>query len=513
MTNSFSTSVATMHSLTESDEIAPADNNNEDFLSKALKLHRTPPYHIAAEQAFLGALMFNNNCFEHVSDFLLPEHFADAIHSKIYHAIITLIERGQVADVVTLSKYFAQEDALKELGGAEYLYRLVENIVSIINARDYGRTIYDLYLRRQLISISDDITNRAYTYSVENEAPQQIEQAEQSLFRLATKGNFASNLRTFKDVMINTLKQAEAAYRRDGAVVGVSTGLADLDRCLGGLHKSDLLILAGRPSMGKTALATNIAFNVARSGGKVAFFSLEMSAEQIATRLLGQEASVSSHNIRSGNVNEKEFAALVEASKIISHIDFFIDDTAALTVPALRTRARRLKRQSGLDLIVVDYLQLMSAMRSGGGNIENRVQEISEITRGLKAVAKELAVPVIALSQLSRAVEQREDKRPQLADLRESGAIEQDADTVMFVFREEYYVERKEPSQSSEKHSGAEKYQDWQDRLRKCANIAEVIVAKQRHGPVRTVKLHYESYLTKFSDLIESEIHNDRPKR
>lgn len=465
-------------------------------------MERTLPQSVDAEQALLGALLHNNLVYERVAEFLRPEHFATAVHGKIFQALGTLINRGQVADPITLRDYFEKDASLQDVGGGQYLAELATNIVSIINSEDYARKIYDLYLRRQLIDIGEEVVNTAHTFNLETTASNQIEIAEKKLFDLATSGHQERGIQTFTSALTAAIKTAEIAYKRDSHIVGVTSGLVDIDKRLGGLHPSDLLILAGRPSMGKTALATNIAFNAAkaqlqkREGAHVAFFSLEMSAEQLANRLLGQESGVSSDKIRRGEISQNDFPKFVEVSRELSQLPLYIDDTPALSVPAIRTRARRLQRQEGLGLIVIDYLQLIGSPGGGKGN-ENRVQELSEITRGLKALAKELNVPVIALSQLSRAVEQRDDKRPQLSDLRESGSIEQDADVVMFVYREEYYEARKEPT------PGTDKYREWDVHMTQIRNLAEVIIAKQRHGPVGTVKLHFEGALTKFSNYIE----------
>lgn len=460
------------------------------------------PYNLEAEQSLLGAMLLNNASFEHVGDFLRPHHFADAIHGQIYEAIVRLIDRGQVADPITLKDYFDKYEALQPVGGARYLVDLVQSVVSVISVGDYGRLIYDLFLRRQLMGIGEEMVLTARTHELDLNAVQQIEEAEKKLFDLATTGNASGGFQSFRDALTSSIEMAQTAFRRDSHVVGVTSGFVDMDKMLGGLHPSDLLIIAGRPSMGKTILATNIAFNAAlasleanKSGACVAFFSLEMSAEQLATRILASESGVSSDKIRRGEIRNEDFPTLVEVSRRLSTIPLFIDDTPALSVSALRTRARRLKRQEGLGLIVIDYLQLMD----GGGSsrrADNRVQEISDITRALKALAKELDVPVIALSQLSRAVEQREDKRPQLADLRESGSIEQDADVVMFIFREEYYEVRRQPPEGTDKHA------EWQARMNQIANQAEVIIAKQRHGPVGTVRLYFEGALTRFGNLM-----------
>jgi len=470
---------------------------------------RTPPCNSEAEQALLGAILVNNIAFEKSSDILEPGHFYDPVHGRIYGAISTLINRGQIADPKTLRSVFENDPALAPLGGAQYLADLAASVITIINAEDYARLIHDLYLRRQLITLGEDVVNEAYQHDLEKSAAHQIERTEQRLFDLAKTGQLDRGFIKLEKSLVTSLRMAEEAYRRDSHITGVTTGLRDLDRKLGGLQKSDLVILAGRPSMGKTALATNIAFSAARNfhdtdgkeGAAVAFFSLEMSSEQLATRLLGEHASVPSDKIRRGEVKQEDFSKFLEATKILSRAPLYIDDTPGLSVASLRTRARRLKRLvPHIGLVVIDYLQLL---HGGARREENRVQEVSEITRGLKALAKELDLPVLALSQLSRAVEMREDKRPQLADLRESGSIEQDADVVMFVYREEYYHARSEPSrrqdESDEKFNS--RSQRWMERGEEIRNIAEVLIAKQRHGPIGTVELHFDGPFTRFSDL------------
>lgn len=479
--------------------------------------YRTPPQNSDAEQALLGALLVNNKAYERVSEFLRPEHFFDPIHGRIFEAIHKLVERGQIASPVTLKSFFEDAPELKEVGGAEYLAELAANVVSIINAEDYGRTIYDHYVRRQLIDLGETVVNEAYRHDLDVSVHEQIEDAEKKLFDLATTGDIQGGFVPFTRALELAILTAEKAFRQQSAVTGVTTGLTDLDRRLGGLHPSDLVILAGRPSMGKTALATNIAFAAAkahlRSGGQegavVGFFSLEMSAEQLATRILADEAEVPSDKIRRGEVKDSDFPRFVAASQELSRVPFFVDDTPALSLAALRTRARRLKRTHGLGLIVIDYLQLLRGSGSARSQ-ENRVQEISEITRGLKAIAKEMHVPVVALSQLSRAVEQREDKRPQLADLRESGSIEQDADVVMFVFREQYYLERSEPTRRPDEADDKfnDRYQRWQKNCEEAHNIAEAVIAKQRHGPIGIVKLFFDGQFTRFTDL---ETHHPGP--
>jgi replicative DNA helicase len=462
---------------------------------------RQMPHNAEAEQGLLGALLIDNKAFERVSDFLKPEHFYAPVHGRIYGVITKLIERGQIASPVTLKGVFHEDEDLSHLGGAAYLADLAASVVTIVNVEDYGRTLFELHLRRELITLGEEMVNDAHKYDVDVGPTDQIETVERKLYELATVGDTGTGFIPFSTSLTGAIAMAEAAYRRSSHISGVTTGLRDLNKKLGGLQPSDLLILAGRPSMGKTSLATNIAFNAAqahaRSAGKegapVAFFSLEMSAEQLATRILAEVSEVPSEKIRKGEVRDVEFRRFVEASQELATIPFYIDDTPALSIAQVRTRARRLKRQHGLGLVVIDYLQLLRG--SGGRSSENRVLEISEITRGLKALAKELSIPVLALSQLSRAVEQRDDKRPQLSDLRESGTIEQDSDVVMFVFREEYYIERRQPSEGTPEH------EEWKAEMERAHNIAEVIIGKQRHGPVGTVKLAFQGEFTKFSDL------------
>jgi replicative DNA helicase len=466
------------------------------------------PHNFETEQALLGAILINNDAFNRVSEFLTADHFYDPVHGRIFSACATLIERHQVANPITLKPVFEADESLTGAGGAKYLARLAATAVTVINAGDYGRTIFDLHLRRRLIELSLEMKDLAFDPDLDSAATQQIEIAEQHLFDLATTGEYEGGFRSFTDVLTSAIEIAEAAYKREGRLVGTSTGFTDLDKLLGGLQKSDLVILAGRPSMGKTALATNIAYYAAKTckretdehgqssivdGAVVGFFSLEMSAEQLATRILSEASRVSSNRIRKGDLSNADFQRVVEANQELAQIPFFIDDTPALSVAQLRTRARRLKRQHNLSLVVVDYLQLLRPSSSRSN--DNRVQEISDITRGLKALAKELDLPVLALSQLSRAVEQREDKRPQLSDLRESGSIEQDADVVTFIYRPEYYLSRLEPEQA-----GTEDYEKWQARMEEVHNLAEVIIGKQRHGPTGTVNLVFEGELTRFSD-------------
>jgi replicative DNA helicase len=467
---------------------------------------RIPPHNYEAEQALLGALLANNEVYYKVSEFLRPEHFADALHGRIFEAAGKIVLRGQVADYLTLKAMFDQDPALIEAGGAQYLARLAAAVVSIINAEDYGRAVHDLYLRRKLISLGEDVVNEAYRHDPDRMALDQVEIAEQSLFILAETGQSEGGPKPLNQAMARAVEMAEAAHKRSSHVTGVTTGLIDLDRKLGGLHPSDLIILAGRPGMGKTALATNIAFNAAgarveEGGVAVAFFSLEMSSEQLATRILAERTGISSDKIRRGEMKTEDFPNFVAAATALERLPFFIDDTPALSLPKLRTRARRLKRQHQLGLIVVDYLQLMQP--AGGSRPDNRVQEVSEITRGLKAIAKELSVPILALSQLSRAVEQRDDKRPQLSDLRESGSIEQDADVVMFIYREEYYHSRKEPQSRDDETDDKfrSRHDKWMEKGNKIHNIAELDIAKQRHGPTGSIQLFFNGELTRFGNL------------
>ncbi|GLQ07584.1 replicative DNA helicase [Sneathiella chinensis] len=481
----------------ESTVLNPDTSSSEGY--SAVKF-RSLPHNPDAERDLLGAILVNNEAASKVGGFLRAEHFFEPVHARIFDAATLLIERGEIADPVTLKAYFDRDEALSEIGGAQYLAHLAASATTIINAENYGRIIYDLALRRELINLGEDIVNTAYESDLNQTANSQIEDAERQLFGLAENGSHEGGLIPVKVAVAEAVKSIEEAFQRDGDIVGVTTGMRDLNAKLGGLHNSDLLILAGRPSMGKTSLATNIAYNAAKAyrdtGGKegapVGFFSLEMSAEQLVGRVLAEATEISSEKLRRGDLTDDEFAnRLVPQSAMLSELPLYIDDTPAISIGALRTRARRLKRSHGLGMIVVDYLQLMK----GSGRTDSRVQEISEVTQGLKAVAKELNIPVIALSQLSRQVENREDKRPQLSDLRESGSIEQDADVVMFVYREEYYEGRREPSEGTPEHA------EWQERMAKVHNMAEVIIGKQRHGPIGIVKLHFQPEFTRFGDL------------
>jgi replicative DNA helicase len=470
---------------------------------------RAPPHNLEAEQALLGAILVNNEAVDRVSSFLKPEHFFDALHARIYETASKLILGGKRATPITLKTFFQGDEPVGELTVPQYLGRVAANATTIINAEDYGRTVYDLAIRRQLIGIGEGLVNTAYDSPIDAPPSLQIEDAEQQLFELAEFGKYGSGFEPFTSALTDAIDMAANAYRRDGGLSGLATGFRDLDNRMGGLQPSDLIIIAGRPSMGKTALATNIAYHVAKSytpdsdsenaldGAVVGFFSLEMSAEQLATRIISEQAYIPSERIRRGRIDADEFDRIVEVSQDLQNLPLFIDQTGGITVAQLAARARRLKRQRGLGFVVVDYLQLLSG--SSRRAAEGRVQEVSEITTGLKALAKELHVPILALSQLSRQVEQREDKRPQLSDLRESGSIEQDADVVMFVFREEYYLERSQPRENTEEH------RQWQESMNAVTGKAEVIIGKQRHGPTGTVPLQFTPEFTRFSNLAIEE--------
>jgi replicative DNA helicase len=479
-------------------------------LETAEPAYRVAPNNVDAEQALLGAILVNNDAYYRVSDFLDPGHFYEDLHRRIYEVAATLIKAGKVATPITLKTFLGDQD----LGGvtvSQYLARLAAEATTVINAEDYGRTVYDLAIRRQLILVGEDMVNVAYDAPVETSPRDQIEEAERRLYELAETGRYDGGFQRFSDALTHAIDMAAAAYKRDGKLSGLATGLTDLDRMLGGLQSSDLVILAARPAMGKTSLATNIAFNIANAyagekqpdglvrtvnGGIVGFFSLEMSAEQLATRIIAEQAGVPSYKIRRGDMREDDFYKITEAARTMQTIPFYIDQTGGLSIAQLAARARRLKRQRGLDLLVVDYLQLLSGSAKKG---ENRVQELTEITTGMKALAKELNVPILALSQLSRQVESRDDKRPQLSDLRESGSIEQDADVVMFIYRDEYYLKNKEPK------PGTEEYFKWQTEMDQVHGKAEVIIGKQRHGPTGTVQLAFQADVTRFANLADEE--------
>jgi replicative DNA helicase len=474
----------------------------------ATPAYRSAPHNIEAEQSLLGAILVNNDAFYRVSDFLESRHFFEPIHQTIYETCGSLIRMGKVATPVTL-KTFLPADA--DIGGmtvGQYLARLAAEATTIINAQDYGRTIYDLSLRRDLIHIGEDMVNVAFDAPVDFAPRAQIEDAERRLYELAESGRYDGGFQRFSQALTVAVDMAAKAFQRDGKLSGIATGLRDLDTKMGGLQPSDLIILAGRPGMGKTSLATNIAYNIAKAyqgelqpdgsmkavnGGVVGFFSCEMSAEQLATRIIAERTGIPSSNIRRGGITESDFEKIRDYSIELQSLPFYVDETGGLSIAQLMARARRLKRQKGLDLIVVDYIQLLQGSSKRAN--DNRVQEITEITTRLKALAKELNVPIIALSQLSRQVESRDDKRPQLSDLRESGSIEQDADVVMFVFREEYYLAMKQPGAGTEEHA------KWQQEMDRALGKAEVIIGKQRHGPTGTVELHFEASVTRFGDL------------
>jgi len=456
------------------------------------------PSNLEAEQALLGSILVNNDIIDEIANIVNSSIFYDPAHTKIYEVIEILNNKGMIANPITLKNYFEKDDMLNEVGGTEYLVKLTRFSSSTKQAVDYAKVIHEMYLRRELVLISDNLSSETLN-SKDESAEKIIENTEKSLFDLAERGSFSQSFLKFNTALDQTIEMATLAMKNEKGIVGVPTGLKDLDEKLGGLHKSDLIVLAGRPSMGKTALATNIAFNASQTilsrqeKSSVAFFSLEMSSEQLSTRILSEQSRIKSDDIRRGKVTEEEITRYIETSRNIYNLPLYIDETPAITIATLCNRARRIKRLFGLSLIVVDYIQLMRANTSNKN--EGRVQEISEITQGLKALAKELSVPVLALSQLSRAVEQRDDKQPQLADLRESGSIEQDADVVMFVYREAYYLERKQPKLGSIEHA------EWQSKMNDVNGLADIILGKQRHGPTGTVKVEFEGIYTKFKDL------------
>jgi replicative DNA helicase len=456
------------------------------------------PSNIEAEQSLIGSVLVNNDIIDEISNIVNAGKFFDPIHRKIYEVIETLNNKGMIANPITLKNYFEKDSGLNEVGGVDYLVKLTRFSSSIKQAIDYAKIIHEMYVKRELIFISDGISDQAKDEQIEKTGENIIEDAEKSLFDLAERGNFSQTFLKFNQAIDQTIEMATLAMKSDQGIVGVPTGLSDLDEKLGGLHKSDLIIIAGRPSMGKTALATNIAYYAAKhmqdnnEKGSVAFFSLEMSSEQLSTRILSEQAKISSHEIRTGKATEETLNRYIETSRNIYDLPLYIDETPAIAISTLSNRARRIKRLFGLKLIVVDYIQLM---RTNSNRMDGRVQEISEITQGLKALAKELNVPVVALSQLSRAVEQRDDKKPQLSDLRESGSIEQDADVVLFVYREEYYLEKKEPKQGSIEHA------EWQSKMSDIHGQAELIVGKHRHGSTGVVHVEFEGMFTKFKDL------------
>lgn len=471
--------------------------------------YRVQPHNIEAEQALLGAILVNNEALYRVSDFLLPDHFFEPIHQRVFELIASLVRAGKIATPITLKTFLGEMD-LGGITASQYLARLAAEATTVINAQDYGRTVYELAIRRQLIGVGEELVNTAYDAPVDLPPREQIEEAERKLYELAEKGRYEGGFQKFDAALRLAIDMAAAAYERAGGMSGISSGLRDLDQRMGGLQPSDLIVLAGRPAMGKTSLATNIAFNMAKAwrgerqpdgtlktvdGGIVAFFSLEMSADQLATRIVAEQSSISSYKIRQGRLTEGDFARLTDVAAQIEKLPLYIDQTGGISIAQLVARARRLKRQKGLDVLFIDYLQLLS----GSGKNQNRVQELTEITTSLKALAKELSVPIIALSQLSRQVESRDDKRPQLSDLRESGSIEQDADVVMFVYRDEYYLKGKEPRPGTEEHN------KWQIEMEAAHGLAELIIGKQRHGPTGTVQLQFDADVTRFSDRAQDD--------
>ena len=496
--------------------MAPVDSIARK-LTDATTSYRTAPHNIEAEQALLGAILVNNEAFYRVSDFLESQHFYEPIHQQIYELASQLIRAGKVASPVTLKTFMPAEFEISGLNASQYLARLAAEATTVINAADYGRTINDLAIRRNLIRIGESMVNVAFDAPVDFAPREQIEDAERHLYELAETGKYGAGFQRFAQALTTAIDMAARAYQRDGKLSGLASGLKDLDVKMGGLQPSDLVILAGRPGMGKTALATNIAYNVARAwagetradghmntinGGIVGFFSLEMSAEQLATRIISERTGISSSTIRRGGIGESDFEKIKDVSIELQHLPFYVDETGGLTVAQLAARARRLKRQRGLDLLVIDYIQLLQG--SSRRAQEGRVQEVTEITTSLKALAKELNIPILALSQLSRQVENRDDKRPQLSDLRESGSIEQDADVVLFVFREEYYLSNKEPRPGTDEHI------KWQTAMDAAYGKAEIIIGKQRHGPTGTVQLQFEAAVTRFNDLAREGTLPDR---
>src|SRR6476659_7207757 len=492
--------------------MAPLDSNVRKLPEPAAPQFRNAPQNIEAEQALLGAIIVNNEAFYRVSDFLEPQHFFEPIHQQLYELAGNLIRAGKIATPVTLKTFLPTDMDIGGLNASQYLARLAAEATTVINAADYGHTITDLAVRRNLIRIGEDMVNVAFDAPVDFAPREQIEDAERKLYEIAETSRFGSGFQRFAQALTTAVDMAARAYQREGKLSGLATGLKDLDSKIGGLQSSDLIIVAGRPGMGKTALATNIAYNVARAwrgevradghidtvnGGIVGFFSLEMSAEQLATRIIAEQSEIPSSTIRRGGINERDFEKIKDVAIELQHLPFFIDETGGLTVAQLAARARRLKRQKGLDLLVIDYIQLLQG--STRRAMEGRVHEVTEITTSLKALAKELNVPVVALSQLSRQVENRDDKHPQLSDLRESGSIEQDADVVLFVYREEYYLQNKEPKPGTPEH------EKWKLDMELAHGKAEVIIAKQRHGPTGTVPLQFEGQYTRFSDFVEED--------
>jgi replicative DNA helicase len=492
--------------------MAPLDSSARKLPEPVTPAYRAAPHNIEAEQALLGAMLVNNEAFYRVSDFLEAQHFFEPIHQQLYDLAANLIRAGKVATPVTLKTFLPSDLDIGGLNLSQYLARLAAEATTVINASDYGRTISDLSVRRNLIRIGEDMVNQAFDAPVDFAPREQIEDAERKLYEIAETGRYGSGFERFAQALTTAVDMAARAYQREGKLSGLATGLKDLDTKMGGLQPSDLIIVAGRPGMGKTALATNIAYNIAKAhrgetradghietvdGGIVGFFSLEMSAEQLATRIIAERTGIASSTIRRGGITEADFETIKDVSIELQHLPFYVDETGGLSIAQLAARARRLKRQRGLDVLFIDYIQLLQGSQRKAA--ESRVQEVTEITTNLKALAKELNVPIVALSQLSRQVESRDDKRPQLSDLRESGSIEQDADVVLFVFREEYYLSNKEPRPGTEEHI------KWQTEMAIVHGKAEVIIGKQRHGPTGTVQLQFDAAVTRFEDLARED--------
>ena len=476
----------------------------------SLKSSDKMPQNIEAEQSLIGSVLFDNKVLEDLPTNFATRHFFDPLHATIFDACIFLIDNGRLADPLTLKSYLKQDDLQRDIDIEKYLSELREGVVSLSKAKFYAEEIRNCYVRRSLIRIGDELINKSVNPTLDVTPDQEISNTEEQLYNLAEKDQINSGPLDFKSVLASATNQINEAYNRKGKLSGIDTGFSGLNRQLGGLNKSDLLVLAGRPAMGKTALATNIGFNAAKSSileknETILIFSLEMSAEQLAQRILAEQSTIDSHKLRSGDLNETEFSKLVSTQNDILDLPFFIDDTPAISVGQIASRARRLKRTHGLSLIIIDYIQLIQGSKAS--EAQGRVQEVSNITRGLKSLAKELNVPILALSQLSRAVEQREDKRPILADLRESGSIEQDADVVMFVYREEYYLDKSEPTQrdNENQESFNERFLKWQDRRNMAEGKAEIIISKQRHGPTGIVQVQFEAKFTRFMDLVQDD--------
>jgi len=498
--------------------MAPFDSTVRK-LPDAAPQYRLAPHNIEAEQALLGAILVNNEAYYRVSDFLEPQHFHEPIHQQLYELASNLIRAGKIATPVTLKTFLPTDVDIGGLNANQYLARLAAEATTVINAADYGRTIGDLAVRRNLIRIGEDMVNVAFEAPVDFAPRDQIEDAERRLYEIAETSRFGSGFQRFAQALTTAVDMAARAYQRDGKLSGLATGLKDLDAKMGGLQSSDLIIVAGRPGMGKTALATNIAYNIAKAhrgetrpdghiatldGGIVGFFSLEMSAEQLATRIIAERTGIPSSSIRRGGISEADFEKIKDVAIELQGLPFYVDETGGLSIAQLAARARRLKRQRGLDVLVIDYIQLLQGSQRKAN--ENRVQEVTEITTNLKALAKELNVPIVALSQLSRQVESRDDKRPQLSDLRESGSIEQDADVVLFVFREEYYLANKEP------RPGSEADLKWQTEMELVSGKAELIIGKQRHGPTGSVQVQFEAHVTRFGDLASDQYLPERTR-